>query len=155
MWTPGFLFPGVLVRFSFRILRGTKIWIPQNSSSDVEEQNRAYFTWKLSILVGKKYNLNVKSYNFDFHDGKIFQNPFHPKSFSKCINSFTPSLLIITPFCLQHQRKSQENTPQNYGDPRGTKKIHSSYSSFPKEWNSVNPSPSLSQGLQLLLFHFL
>jgi hypothetical protein len=33
MGTPGSSFPGVLMRFSFLIPRGTKIWIPQNYSS--------------------------------------------------------------------------------------------------------------------------
>jgi hypothetical protein len=89
-----------------------------------EEQNQAYFKLKWSIFVQTKYNLNVRSYNFDFYNRKIFQNPLHSNAFSKCINSLKSTLDNYSFFAFNINKLMKIITPQNPGDPRGIK-VHS------------------------------
>ena len=100
-------FPGVLMRFTFLIPRGTKL--PHPHLLFPEEQNLAYFTLKLSIFVLTKYNLSVKSYNlYSFFNWKVFQNSLHLKTFSKRINSFTLHFWLLLLFLPLTSTKSQK-----------------------------------------------
>jgi hypothetical protein len=55
MGTPGSPFPRVLMRFSFLIPRGARIWIPQNSSSSSDVPGGPRGTKSSLIYVGVEH----------------------------------------------------------------------------------------------------
>ena len=104
-----------------------------------EEQNKLILQWNWVFL----FALNT----IWVYSPKIFQSPLHPRSFSKCINSFTIHFWLLLFFAFNINKIKKKINPQNPMDPRRkkfhslkpcqTKEIHSSYSSFPAEWNLV------------------